>query len=347
MKDEKSLKSRQFRCEPLSDDELYAFVSESLSHNHVRVFIDRIDRRVAKRRNDWRGVRLFEKLSVRLTKGYSLILFLKYYQRGAESDPQRAPLQREVDVYRSLLKDLQFGPAQFYGSRKLNNDQRELILLEFVRGRRLKRYKEEKVWLLVAKWLAHMHHHFFHCQDKLYKITSLYRHDSDFYWNWAYRAEELASSISAKASKTMDRILADYDKVAIPLSNTLLTLLHGEFYCTNILLNNKSEKIRICPFDWETAAIGCGALDLTYLLRQRLGIRRSRLIEAYVEGWRDMGDFPLSLTQLCQHIYRAKIHELMYSIWSNINHHQASADRLADRIVRYAERVERYMEYLD
>jgi hypothetical protein len=342
MKDPKAPKSSRFRCEPLSDDELYTFVSDSLRHNHVRVYIDRIDRRVAKRRTDWRGVRLFEKLSVRLTNCNSLILFLKYYHRGTKSDLQKAPLKREADVYRSLLKDLQFGTAQFYGSREPNKDQAELILLEFVRGRRLKKYKEEKIWLLVSKWLAQMHHHFFHRQNELYMVTSLHRHDSDFYWNWAYRAAELTSRISAKASKIMDRILADYDRVATPLSNTLLTLLHGELFCTNILLNNKKQKIRICPFDWETAAIGCGALDLSYLLRQRLGIRRSRIIEAYLEGWRDMGDFPLSLTQLRQNIYRARVHELMYLIWSGINHQEASADR----IVRNAERAEQHMESL-
>ena len=339
MKDQKALKSCQFRCERLSDDELYTFVSESLRHNHVRVFIDRIDRRLVKRRNDWRGARLFEKLAVRLTNGNSLILFLKYRHRGSGPDLQKAPLQREADVYRSLLKDLQFGTAQFYGLCNLNNDRRELLLLEFVRGRRLKKFKKEEVWLVVAKWLAHMHHHFFHRQDELYAVTSLYRHDSNFYWNWAYRASLSVSRISAKASVIMERILADYDKIATPLNNTLLTLLHGEFYCTNILLSHKNQKIRICPFDWETAAIGCGALDLSYLFRQSFGINLSRLIEAYLEGWQEMGGSPLSTTQLRLHIRRARVHELMYFIWSSMHQQQASSER----IERYAERAERYM----
>ncbi len=107
-------------------------------------------------------------------------------------------------------------------------------------------------------------------------------------------------------------------------------------------MSNEQQPIRICPFDWETAAIGCGALDLTYLLRQRLGVNRSRLIEAYLEGWHEVGGSPLSPTQLRQHVRRSSVHELMYFIWSGVNHQRASAEK----IVNYAERAERYMESL-
>jgi thiamine kinase-like enzyme len=345
VKEKENLKSNQYRVECLSDEGLYTFVSESLRHNNVQGFVDGIDRRVLKHRCDWRGERLFERLIVRLTKGNTLILFLKHYLNDFKPDLQRSRVNREAEVYRYLLQDLQLGTANFYGLYKQSNDGGAL-LLEFVRGRRLKRYKNEEVWQTVAKWLAYLHHYFYDRLDELYSVRTLFRHDSNFFFNLANRAAISVSNISVEASLIMERILKDYDKVAIPLSDTLLTLLHGEFYCTNILLGHKKRKIRICPFDWETAAIGCGAFDLSYLLRTH-GINKSRLIDVYFEGWQDMGGSPLSKTQLQQYIRRARVHELIYFIWSNINHHQAPADRLADRIVRYAEHVERNMEYLD
>lgn len=282
--------------------------------------------------------------SVLLGNGISLTLFLKCY--CPQFDLDRPILgtsgDREAGVYLDLLRNTQLGTARFYGVHKRNRDGRTSLLLEFVQGKRLKRVREQETWLAVAKWLAQMHHYFSHRQDELHTVASLYRHDSDFYWNWAYRAAESASRISAKAQAIMERILTHYDKIADPLSNALPTLLHGEFYCTNILVSYEDQRIRICPFDWETSAIGCAALDLTYLLRQGLGIDWSRLIEAYLERWHELGDVPFSPTQLRQHIRRFRVHELMLFIWSSVNYQQASAEK----IVRYAERAERIMESL-
>ncbi len=344
MKEQRFVNISQAECEPLSEDELYTFVSRSLRDEYRRAFIENIERRVLKRRMDWRGARLFEKLTVRLGNGIPLTLFLKCYCPQFDLDqPILGPsADREAGVYRDLLKSTQLGTAKFYGVHESNRDGRTLLLLEFVQGKRLKWIREQETWLAVAKWLAQMHHYFSHRQDELHTVASLYRHDSNFYWNWAYRATESASKVSAKARSVMECILMHYDKIADPLSNALPTLLHGEFYCTNILVSYEDQGIRICPFDWETSAIGCGALDLTYLLRQRLGVDRSRLIEAYLEGWHEVGGSPLSPTQLRQHMRRARVHELMLFIWSSVNYQQASAEK----IVRYAERAERIMESL-
>ena len=43
------------------------------------------------------------------------------------------------------------------------------------------------------------------------------------------------------------------------------TLIHGEFYASNILVQETREGCRICPVDWEMAAVGPGLIDLAAL----------------------------------------------------------------------------------
>src|SRR5262249_24535960 len=43
------------------------------------------------------------------------------------------------------------------------------------------------------------------------------------------------------------------------------TLLHGEFYASNILIESKGARCRVAPVDWEMAAWGTGLLDLAAL----------------------------------------------------------------------------------
>jgi aminoglycoside phosphotransferase (APT) family kinase protein len=48
-----------------------------------------------------------------------------------------------------------------------------------------------------------------------------------------------------------------------------VTLIHGEFYPSNVLVKRDGDRIRVCPVDWETAAIGPGLLDLAALTSGR------------------------------------------------------------------------------
>ena len=67
------------------------------------------------------------------------------------------------------------------------------------------------------------------------------------------------------------------------------TMIHGEFYPGNILY----EKGRICPVDWESAAIAAGELDLAALTEgwqpaschgMRAGIHTITLVERLAHG---------------------------------------------------------------
>jgi aminoglycoside phosphotransferase (APT) family kinase protein len=41
-----------------------------------------------------------------------------------------------------------------------------------------------------------------------------------------------------------------------------VTLIHGEFYASNIIIQHETDALRVCPVDWETTAIGPGLVDV-------------------------------------------------------------------------------------
>jgi thiamine kinase-like enzyme len=57
-----------------------------------------------------------------------------------------------------------------------------------------------------------------------------------------------------------------YDRVVERLLTLPVTFIHGEFYASNVLVNNTGGKLRVCPVDWELAGVGPGLIDLTALV---------------------------------------------------------------------------------
>jgi aminoglycoside phosphotransferase (APT) family kinase protein len=331
------------QCQPLEDDELREFLARVLRGEDIGSDVRVLERRIVKRRADWRGVRLFEEITVSGGKGITR-LFVKYCQPRAESEQTawQSSAEREARVYQDVLPGRELGTARCFGVLKSPDAGRTVLFLEFVEGRRLKRIADERIWMLTARWLGRMHASFLSEREALDYLARLRRHDAPFYRDWARRAMESAAKVSRQAGEQFTGILSSYGRVAEPLGNAEHTLIHGEFYCTNILVQPGGEGVRICPFDWETAASGCGALDLTYLLRQKMGISESCLVQAYMEGWREGGGRQPGPGELHAQICRCRIHELMYAIWSSVNHRHSSPEK----ILRYTERVRMLLQSL-
>ena len=71
----------------------------------------------------------------------------------------------------------------------------------------------------------------------------------------------------------MDSLINWYEDNVTYLLSTELTVIHGEFYPSNVLAREEN----IYPVDWESAAVAAGELDLA----------------ALIEGW------PPSIADLC------------------------------------------------
>ena len=71
--------------------------------------------------------------------------------------------------------------------------------------------------------------------------------------------------ISRDARRGIEQLFGDYDRVIRHLVALPATFLHGEFYASNVLVHEKGEGLRVCPVDWEMAAVGPGLIDLAAL----------------------------------------------------------------------------------
>jgi aminoglycoside phosphotransferase (APT) family kinase protein len=63
-----------------------------------------------------------------------------------------------------------------------------------------------------------------------------------------------------------------------------VSIIHGDFYPANILVAPSRHRTRICPIDWEMAAIGPPSIDLAALITGWTGRQRLALIRAYRGG---------------------------------------------------------------
>jgi aminoglycoside/choline kinase family phosphotransferase len=76
-----------------------------------------------------------------------------------------------------------------------------------------------------------------------------------------------ASEVSGRGEgrHLIERVARRYDYVVDSLLTLPKTLIHGEFYASNVLVHEVDGRCRICPVDWETAAVAPGLLDLAAL----------------------------------------------------------------------------------
>lgn len=217
-----------------------------------------------------------EELDVRLDDGTSLRLLFKDLSQEAmlESARRVKPAflydpMREIETYRTILESQGLGTAACYGAIVDHRAGRYGLLLEKVRGVELRRVGDLATWQKVARWLAAMHARFTGETGRLAGAARLLRYDADFYRLWIQRARtargRAESSQPGAVRSGMERLARRYDRVVERLAALPATFIHGEFYASNVLVHETEGKLRVCPVDWEMAAVGPGPIDLAAL----------------------------------------------------------------------------------
>ena len=222
-----------------------------------------------------------EVITVRLAGGEELTLFLKNF--GASGFPKDDPTgrrDRERAVYRDLLADAKLGTASYYGSVWDERRGRFWLLLEFVRGSELRSCALE-YWIMAAAWLGRMHGHFARLEARLRGCDSLERHDAEFFRLKAECAAREVCRVSAPLAGRFAKAMGRYERAAAVMARPPRTLVHGHFRPCNVLVAADSAPARICPVDWEQAAVGSGLYDLALLTDGFAPPELDRLIEAY------------------------------------------------------------------
>lgn len=318
---------------PLTDEELQGALRERLPRaGPVRVG----DRRIFKRRRDWRGERLFERVDVAWRGAPGLELCLKYFAPGPGDGRPGERAAREAAAYRFLDEHSGAGAPACFGVVEGPGSRGRVLLLEYVRGRRLKKTTDPATWLETARWLGRLHSELARATRRGARSDALPRRTEGYFRGWARRAVALAAARAPGARPRLQALLDGYGPVASALAAGPATLVHGEFYCTNVMVREEPGTERFCPFDWETAGVGCGTLDVAYLGRQKLGLAREDLLAAYADGWTaGAGSRPDVRSLRLQHA-AARVHERVYMLWSACAHREASPAK-----------VEKYLGKLD
>jgi hypothetical protein len=257
----------------LNDVDFGRFVEDSAT---VHVGRDNHIVSIERKLNDYHSSFAIEELTIHFENGRRLPLIFKdlspngllEYARQIRPHFSYQPA-REIIVYRHILAGAGLGTPTCYGALIDPEFERYWLLLEKVTGNPLAKTGEFEIWCDAARWLADMHCRMADVATQEALTANLLRYNEDFFNAWIDRAEH-ASDLGANGTENgfsaMWRLTALGRRVVRNICMLPQTFVHGEFYASNILISKCGDRLRICPIDWETSAVGPGLLDLAALV---------------------------------------------------------------------------------
>ena len=249
---------------------------------------------------------------------------------------------REIEVYRRLLGPAGVGP-KLVASMASRETGTYWLLTEKVSGREMYQVGDVPVWCAVAEWLARMHDCFARVDvEAVTREAALIEYDRRWYSTWMERALDFFADRNPRESRrdrSALRWLADrYPQVIDRLMTLPATIIHGEFYSSNVLVLDGDDERRVCPVDWEMAAAGPGVIDLAALTLGRWsdGDRRA-VISAYASTVRGSGTS--TIADAIDAVMLAQIHlSVQWLGW--FGHRQPPAEHRLDWLSDAIERAE-------
>jgi hypothetical protein len=195
---------------------------------------------------------------------------------------------REIATYREILDPLRLGTPACYGALINPSAGRYWLFLERVPGATLSQVGGFEAWLEAARWLGDFHARLAGDAERWRPVGPLILHDAAYFRGWLRRARDFLGSAreaTPEQRRRLDWLATRYDSVVDVLTSLPTTIIHGEFYPSNLLVRMESGRVRICPVDWEMTAIGPGLIDLAALTTGRwTDAQRAALYEAYCNG---------------------------------------------------------------
>jgi Ser/Thr protein kinase RdoA (MazF antagonist) len=246
---------------------------------------------IVRRPSSYRTSFPLEELDVVLEDGVELRLVFKRLAWVALDEEARLakpeflhdPL-REAAVYASVLEGASPGPPRYYGSAIDPDAGRYWLFVERVEGRELYQVGDLGLWRAAASWLGEMHLALADDLERYAERGRLIDYDEAYYRHWMERAREFTATPGQPRSRAevLDRIAEHYDMVIEGLLDLPKTVIHGEFYASNVLVAGELPAPRVCPVDWELAAAGPGLVDLAALVSGSWGEEdREAIVSAY------------------------------------------------------------------
>lgn len=214
----------------------------------------------------YRSSTYLEELVLELDAGTRLELVFKDPGRQAGNARQVKPdfvldPQREIETYRTVLRHERLGTPTFYGAAIDPLRDQYWFFLERIPGTRLKELGEFGTWLSAARWVAGLHAEYGPQVEELKTKSHLLNYDRTYLEQWIGRARHVSGGTAATA-RQIETLAQCYDTLIERLAALPVTLIHGEFYPSNILVRDTVAGASVSPVDWEMAAVGPALLDL-------------------------------------------------------------------------------------
>jgi hypothetical protein len=263
---------------------------------------------IGRRPSEYRTSFPLEELELELEDGTSRRLAFK--RLAWEELDERARLakprflhdpRREPAVYASVLAPAALGAPRCWGSVVEPERGRYWLFVEWVEGRELYQVGELTLWEEAARWLARMHSELGSAVERHAAAGRLLDHDAGFYRRWLERAREFSRAPGQPASRArgVDWLGERHESVVEALLSLPRTVIHGEFYASNVLVAADTAQPRVAPVDWELAAVGPGLSDLAALVSGDWDERdRAALVAAYGIAGASLRDLDFARLQL-------------------------------------------------
>jgi aminoglycoside phosphotransferase (APT) family kinase protein len=252
-------------------------------------------------------------LSVELTDGTRLSLFLKHLGEEQSGHPEKLRRDREVLVYERLLTDPGLPVPRYFGSRWNATTGRREVFLEYVEGWNLK-YQDLEHWYTAARRLAHLHLHFARKPRALTAADYLLRFDPVYFHFWARRALAVVADRFPDAGAELGEVVEGYEEPVQLMSGQPPTLVHNDASPKNVVADPARSPARICLVDWEMAGVGCGLLDLVHL---KYGLPEDadlRMVSAYREELAGTALLPADPAELRRLLAACELHKTLYRL---------------------------------
>ncbi|GAC1465417.1 MAG: hypothetical protein PVSMB1_15120 [Gemmatimonadaceae bacterium] len=214
------------------------------------------------------------RLMVTFDNGEQLPVVAKRLRPGIKSHGN----EQEVLTYRRLLRDRRFGAPALHGSVYDSQRRRYVLLLEDVGNESLVAGDLDE-WRRAVLLLAEVHAEFLGHEDELQSLRCLHDHDAVYFGGIVNEANSNLSRAGIPVSQRRFAALREpISRLVQVLCRGPRTLVHGDLIPDNVMLDSGANPRLI---DWESAAIGQGALDLVTLLEGWTGDAREKLIISY------------------------------------------------------------------
>jgi aminoglycoside/choline kinase family phosphotransferase len=215
------------------------------------------------------------RLHLILDRGEQLAVIFKRLKSQLDED-----VHREALVYRRLLAGRRFGAPAVYASLYDEAQGEYWLFFEDVGELRLE-WCDVGDWPVAIRWMARMHAECYGREGELRALGCLGEHGPPFYRFLAHGARTMLQWLGAQRRLArFERLMARWFDLSVEhLARQPLTLLHGDLYCHNVMVQPGP---RIRPIDWGYAAIGVAGWDVAKLIAG-WGPERPHFIGIYLD----------------------------------------------------------------